>query len=409
MARHATRKTFLVIEASKPNGRCKWKIEGRPNGKRERIWFRTEREAKEAARDRNNQIAANGTQNVLSDSERVEAAESFRALAPYGKTLRDAVAFYRDYLDRSNSSIPLAGLIEKVKDEWYRERTAGEIQPREYQTRNEVARKLLGSPLKDTPSKLFDGNEYKRWLATTNLNPRSRNKHLSYARSTIFKKAIELGFIKDNPMTGVTSFNDPTKKSRRIVIFSPGEVEKFLRVVDPDFIPFFTIAAFTGLRVEEVRRLDWSEVKLDRDLIDLPKEKSKNKRRKLIEIPTNLKAWLLPHEKAAGQVHPKKKLQLAREEACEVCKVDWRQNALRHSFVSYAVAERGVEWTERQADHSRRMLEDSYLEVVTKEEAAKYWAIYPKPAKPEPTDKEQEAANVITYINYRLDADLAAS
>jgi integrase len=40
--------------------------------------------------------------------------------------------------------------------------------------------------------------------------------------------------------------------------------------MDRDFLPFFALSAFSGLRREEIIRLDWSEVKLDRNLIDLP-------------------------------------------------------------------------------------------------------------------------------------------
>jgi integrase len=55
--------------------------------------------------------------------------------------------------------------------------------------------------------------------------------------------------------------------------------------------------AFTGLRREEVSRLDWTEIKLERPLIDLPAEKGKNNRRKLEQIPANLAKILKPFGK----------------------------------------------------------------------------------------------------------------
>ena len=51
------------------------------------------------------------------------------------------------------------------------------------------------------------------------------------------------------------------------------------------------------------------------------------------------------------------------------------QNCLRHSFCSYAVALKGLEWTSDQADHSIAILKRDYREVVTKEDAAKYFSI----------------------------------
>ena len=57
--------------------------------------------------------------------------------------------------------------------------------------------------------------------------------------------------------------------------------------------------------------------------------------------------------------------------------VPWPQNVLRHSFCSYAVALRGFEWTSAQADHSVAMLRRHYWEVVSKEDARRYWEIVP--------------------------------
>jgi hypothetical protein len=125
--------------------------------------------------------------------------------------------------------------------------------------------------------------------------------------------------------------------------------------------------------------MDWSEVKLDRSLIDLPFAKSKNRKRKLIEVPKNLLAWLKPFEKETGSLTPRKKLQLAFEKSVKDSNLlPWRQNCLRHSFCSHAVASNGFEWTSAQADHTLRILRERYWEVVTKEDAEKYWAIYPQ-------------------------------
>jgi integrase len=125
---------------------------------------------------------------------------------------------------------------------------------------------------------------------------------------------------------------------------TPDELTTFLSKVDKDFIPYFVLNAFTVLRGDEIKRLDWSEVKLERSLIDLPFEKSKNGKRKPIEVPDNLKEWLSPYVKESGSIMPRKKLQLAFEKAAKDSNLHpWRQNCLRHSFCSYAVVENGAE------------------------------------------------------------------
>lgn len=173
-------------------------------------------------------------------------------------------------------------------------------------------------------------------------------------------------------------FHDPARKGRRVEILTPEEMTRFLSVLDPDWLPFFAISAFTGLRREEVSRLDWSEVKLGRSLIDLPFSKSKNGKRKLEEIPENLLAILSPFACAEGSIMPRKKLALAMTNAALAAGIKWKQNCLRHSFCSYAVAVKGLDWTAMEADHSTKMLRDSYLEVVTKDDAERYWKIRPE-------------------------------
>ena len=74
---------------------------------------------------------------------------------------------------------------------------------------------------------------------------------------------------------------------------------------------------------------------------------------------------------------PRAKVQVAMENAVEKAGIEWPHNCLRHSFCSHAVASYGFTWTSLQADHSERMLRDHYREVVTKQDAEKYWNIRP--------------------------------
>ena len=103
---------------------------------------------------------------------------------------------------------------------------------------------------------------------------------------------------------------------------------------------------------------------------------AKNKRRKLVEIPENLAAWLMPQAKTEGSIMPRAKVQVAMANAVEKAGIEWPHNCLRHSFCSHAVALHGFTWTSLQADHSERVLRDHYREVVTKFEADAYFAIH---------------------------------
>jgi integrase len=206
------------------------------------------------------------------------------------------------------------------------------------------------------------------------LTPRTRNNQMVDLHAA-FATAKTWNLISENPLAGVQKFN--VLKAPKIGILTPEQLSAFMNVVDTKFIPSFTINAFTGLRRAEVERLDWSEIKLDRRLIDLPPAKSKNKRQKLVEIPENLAVWLRPFAQTEASIMPRANVQLAMENAVEKAGIEWPHNCLRHSFCSYAVALHGFTWTSVQADHSQRMLRDHYREVITKVEAEAYFAIRP--------------------------------
>jgi integrase len=376
MARRAVAKLFDWQKLNSPNGKNWYMIQGRPTGKRERFYFETETEAKKAVADRNRQIAAFGSQNTLSDCDRVMAAECIKMLAPLGKTLYQATHFYRDYLEKTTTSITVDELCDRVAAEFDRRLKDNEFRSnRHHISMNETIRKFRAK-FGDVPIKTLKGTTIKAWLALEPLAVKTRNRHLSYI-GNIFGIAREWELMDTDPFEKVESFNDPAKNGRKIGILTPEEFTKFLTVLDPDWLPFFAISGFTGLRRSEIEKLDWSEIKLDRSLIDLPFHKSKNGNRKLIEVPENLATILSPFIKAEGPIIPRKKLQFAKTKATRASDITWKQNCLRHSFCSYAVAVKGLDWTAIQADHDTKMLKKHYLEVVTKEDAANYWAIRP--------------------------------
>jgi hypothetical protein len=87
---------FQVFESSFPNGKKKWYIAGRPNGVRIRAWFSTKEAAKAEATERNLKLRKLGEAAAEVDNRLiVMASEGAGKLAPFDKTIRDAVDFYR--------------------------------------------------------------------------------------------------------------------------------------------------------------------------------------------------------------------------------------------------------------------------------------------------------------------------
>jgi integrase len=134
-------------------------------------------------------------------------------------------------------------------------------------------------------------------LPGTDLAVKTRNNYLGYIQN-MFRMAQKWDLIEHDIFARVDKFRNPLENSLKVAIMTVPQMSAFLRAVESEFRPLFALNAFTGLRRQEIERLDWSEIKLERNLIDLPAEKGKNRRRKLIEVPPNLVDWLRPFERS---------------------------------------------------------------------------------------------------------------
>jgi integrase len=175
-----------------------------------------------------------------------------------------------------------------------------------------------------------------------------------------------------------------------IEIFTPGELTPLLENAEPALIPFLAIGAFAGLRHAEIQRLDWSEVRLDDGFIEIKESKAKTASRRLVPILPNLKAWLAPHRQAEGKVCEyanisKQLMWLAEGVDAKLKERDpktgfaWKHNALRHSFISYRVAQiQNVAQVALEAGNSPRMVFSNYRELVRTVDAEKWFGVTPE-------------------------------
>ena len=77
---------------------------------------------------------------------------------------------------------------------------------------------------------------------------------------------------------------------------------KILHAAPPHLVPILAIGAFSGIRMAELNRLDWSAVDLDRGIIELRAGQAKTASRRIIPITNNLRAWIEPLERTGKVV-----------------------------------------------------------------------------------------------------------
>ena len=157
---------------------------------------------------------------------------------------------------------------------------------------------------------------------------------------------------------------------------------------------------FAGLRTAEIERLDWTEVNLAGKFIEL-KAKAKTRARRLVPITPNLAAWLEKCKQDEGPVWPQSLPYLfeLQRDAAKAAGVKWKHNALRHSFISYQVAEiKNVAQVALEAGNSPDIIFQHYRELVTEETAKGWFGITPAVVDAAKAAREKELAAKVTPL-----------
>lgn len=204
---------------------------------------------------------------------------------------------------------------------------------------------------------------------------------------TMFGFAQRQGYVHRERKTAAAlseSFKVPETK---IEIFTPEEMQSLLLATHARMLPMMAIGAFTGIRSAEIRRLHWEDIKWDRNFIELVGSKAKTAARRLVPLSENLKAWLAPWRQETGPIVSISDPAGALSDIAIKAQIPggWRQNGLRHSYISYRVALTGdVARTALESGNSAKMIYRHYREVVD-EDTAKIWFAITPPENWEPS------------------------
>ena len=282
------------------------------------------------------------------------------------------------------------------------------------------------------------GGEVDAWLRSSGLSPRTRN-NIRTSLHTLFKFAEGRRYLpKDHDeLDSVSVVND---RDGDIEVFTPSELTEVLCCASERMIPFLVLGAFAGIRHAEIQRLEWKNVRFDDGFIEIGASKAKTASRRLVPILPNLKEWLLKYRQPSGLVvtHRNVAFELhliakranelrraawasahgvtddqlslaeaqAREAAAkrkgksklrsqkgevppgaETAEIEawepfaWKNNGLRHSYISYRLA--AVPNTAQvalAAGNSPQMIHDHYRALATRREAVKWFAVKPSKA-----------------------------
>ena len=353
----------------------KYVVNYREAGKRKRTFFESKEAAGSFAAFKNAECQRNGTEHAeFPTALRIMAQEGSAQLAPFNKTITDAVQHYVAFLSASAKSCSAEQLVRELvaakKADGASVRHVDDLRVR----LRKFADKFDGAPVATITSREIDD-----WLRSLKVGAVTRN---NFRRLIIlaFNFAIGRGYATTNPATTTAEAREPKSKPG---ILTVEEASALLVNASPEIVPYLAIGLFAGLRRAEIERLDWSEIDFDSGHIEVTAEKSKSKiANRFITIQPNLREWLMPFRKLKGNLTPRDQFEFRRlfEQARKDAGVEpWPDNALRHSFASYHVAHfKDAKALALEMGHrDSGMLFNHYRALVKPKEAEHFWNIRP--------------------------------
>lgn len=195
--------------------------------------------------------------------------------------------------------------------------------------------------LNDISTEMIEKYKIKR---SESIKPASVNKELT-ALKHVFNKAIQWGYLRENPVAKVKKLRVSQKKYR---FLSLEEIDLVLENCPEYLYPILLTGIHTGLRKSELFRLEWSDIDFERGIITVTakgKEHTKNYRNR--EIPMTeqlidcLKAiprvsnWVFAKEN--GERHAGWIIKSLENTANKAGIKRFTFHALRHTFGSHLV------------------------------------------------------------------------
>ena len=376
-----------------------WELFWRAEGKRRS----TSRASKEDALELADEIATRlgkgeVRQRILTGLELAEYEKSLEICAAAEGTLIDAARFYaaewkkRQIREITGPDLVAEFLVAKKQDNLSkRYLDDSRLRLKKFSKKFKGHIQLIGSR---------DLDDYLRGLT---VSIRSRDNVHKILKS-LFSYARARGYLPASERTAAEILPRAKNKPSVIGILTPYEFAAALKFATRKTLPAFVLGGFCGMRQAEICRLDWSAIDFNRKLITVNASIAKTSRRRLVPLHNAAAAWLAPIAKASGPVIEYSSpinLSIMMRPVWAAAKARRSQNCLRHSGASYRLAATGnAPQTALELGTSVQMLMQHYRELVTKEDAEKWFSIFPPEQKPAQAEPQPETPKTSTPENH---------
>lgn len=384
-----------------PNG---WRLNVPPKfsetGKRQQLFYPTQKLALAAAEDLKKRVEIFGNQTrAIAPSLAEQAIAADALLKPLGIGLLEAVRRFVGAEELLRASMPIEDacrLFQATGASW------SESQARAYRIACQKLAEAFGGRMISS----IGGEELRRHLEESTGTASTYNHAFRLVRAFWRWSAKPPRRWCDGE--AVAHLSVKSTVAPEIEVLTPDQCRAVMQAAEdhfPDCVVPFAIALFTGIRQQEIDRLQPHDITPEG--ITLPAASTKTKRRRFIEMPEPLAAWLTAHPisehvtppdwdrkqravrrmagfKVWSNLVPKLDVEPPMTAAAPEDLPEWPTNGLRHTAASVALAlGKPLEKLVFEHGHSGglEMLRRHYIGTMTKKQALAIWAIRPHGAE----------------------------
>lgn len=325
----------------------------------------------------------------------VEAVRAFVAASGELGGRGSLVSAAREYREHHTTTIPDKSVAEVVREF---------LKAKEQDGASYLYLKTLRSQLAPINEDATDGRERRRrnsfadafqvniadirakeiddWIRGRGVGARTR-RNITLSIRTLFTYAKARGYLRKNEPTEADQVLMPKNKGGQIGILTAAQLRSLFagtktHQATEEHRLWLALGAFSGLRTEELKRLEWNHVSLSSGYIEVSAKNAKTGSRRLVPISPNLAAWLAPYSAHTGQVFPRDRAEERVRAYAGRLGIEWPFNALRHSFASYRVATiHDIARVALEMGNSATIIHRHYRQLATKAEGKAWFAVTP--------------------------------
>lgn len=375
---------------------------------RKRRQFKLLTKAEEWAEKMAEEIREQGTGYFrVTDQERSEIDACLPRLRELGITLTQAVDFALARLDPEGGHRTVDAIALEVIESKRLRYERGDLRERSYRDFKHRVGKF-SDDFADIPAFELTVDGIKAWLVGMKVSPRTTQNYVAVI-TEVLKYAVQKKYLPSSPIDELT---DSDRKelcgsglqSKEPGILTVDQARKLLETARDhedlkNLLGPLTLGLFCGIRVEEMKRLEWKDVHDDQEKPSVTISASIAKKRRIrhVDIPENALAWLKLCQDREGVVaenthtnqYQKRFRNLLKtagfgttDETDEkkVWRSGWDANAMRHSFGTYHFALHGNSLeTSRLLGHKSNddVLFAHYRALASKKDGEAFFHILP--------------------------------